>query len=245
VVTRESIATLDKPTTLCEGGRVIGRTWRGLVGSVRERPGSVLLVAAVVVALHAMVPVVVLSLARKPVDYCALNAWLPSLPSFLLAPEVAVARKLQALPALALFWCSASNPYGVEWGFTVDVADLTRFVLVGGLLGAYFALWRGHRARAPRPGSTIGAGSGGVLGGGLSLLGLSTAPCSVMGCGAPVIPVVGLALVGLSSTTLKLLHDLSRASAAALLVVLASSVAYFAWRAGSASLPAPHDTGVA
>jgi hypothetical protein len=212
---------------------VIGRTWRGLVGSVRERPGSVLLVAAVVVALHAMVPVVVLSLARKPVDYCALNAWLPSLPSFLLSPEVAVGRKLQALPALALFWCSASNPYGVEWGFTVDVADLIRFALVGGLLGAYFALWRGHRARAPGPGSATGARSGGVLGG-LSLLGLSTAPCSVMGCGAPVIPVVGLALVGLSSTTLKLLHDLSRASAAALLVVLASSVAYFAWRAGAA-----------
>ena len=41
----------------------------------------------------------------------------------------------------------------------------------------------------------------GIAGALMSILGLSTGPCSVMGCGAPVLPVIGLAFVGLSSGT--------------------------------------------
>ena len=184
-------------------------------------------------ALHVVVPPLVLSLARKPVDYFAFNAWLPNVPGFLLSGEIPLQRKLEALPKLALFWFSSSNAYGVEWGFTVDVADLARFLVTSALIGAYFALWSHRRRLSPAPGWRVGRARGGVLGGFVSVLGLSSGPCSVMGCGAPVVPVVGLALAGLSSTTLRLLHDLSTATVAVLLAVLTVSVAYLGWRVGS------------
>jgi hypothetical protein len=211
---------------------VIGRTFKGIVGAVRAQPWTFALVAAAMLALHIVVPPVVLSLARKPVDYFAFNAWLPSLPSFLLSGDVTLQRKLEALPKLALFWFSSSNPYGVEWGFTVDVGDLVRFVLTSALVGIYFALWSHRRARPVVPRWRVRGAGGGALGGFVSVLGLSTGPCSVMGCGAPVMPVVGLALAGLSSTTLRLLHDLSTITASAVLIALTASVAYLGWLVG-------------
>jgi hypothetical protein len=66
----------------------------------------------------------------------------------------------------------------------------------------------------------------------VSVVGLSTGPCSVMGCGAPVLPVVGLAFVGLSSTTLTMLSRLSTTLTTALLVVLIGAVVALAWGAG-------------
>ncbi len=222
---------------------------RGITGAIRRRPATFGLVTLVMFALHIVVPPIVLSLARKPVDYFAFNAWLPNLPSFLASSEVTWQRKLEVLPKLALFWCASSNPYGVEWGFAVDVIDLARFVFTSALIGAYFTLLSYRRAQpflisrrlASRlegaPART--ATRGGVIGGFVSVLGLSTGPCSVMGCGAPVIPVVGLVLAGLSSTTLKFLHNLSTIATAVVLAALITSVAYLAWSVGSEPPAAP------
>jgi hypothetical protein len=218
---------------------MIGRTARGIGQAVRARWGVFALVAIVALALHVLVPPIVLSLARKPVDYVAFNAWLPNVPSFLLSSDVALARKLEAIPKLALFWFSASNPYGVEWGFTVDVTDLARFVLTSILIGAYFSLWVYRRGQPVAATWRIHAARGGALGGFVSVVGLSTGPCSVMGCGAPVMPVIGLALAGLSSTTLKLLHDLSNITTVFVLTALTASVVYLGWVGGGSTTASP------
>src|SRR5262249_58995280 len=108
--------------------------------------------------------------------------------------------KLDFLYRVALFWFSADGPYGApEWGFAVDAMDVARFVLTGILLGVYVALWLERRA-ALRAG--LSGGAPGAIGACVSVLGLSTGPCSVVGCGAPVLPVVGLVFAGLSGTTL-------------------------------------------
>ena len=206
---------------------------RGIAGAIRRRPATFGLVTLVMLALHIVVPPIVLSLARKPVDYFAFNAWLPNLPSFLASSEVTWQRKLEVLPKLALFWCSSSNPYGAEWGFAVDVGDLVRFVVTSALIGAYFTLWAYRRGQPVEATWRTRTARGGVVGGFVSVLGLSTGPCSVMGCGAPVMPVIGLALAGLSSTTLKFLHNLSTIATAVVLAGLIASVAYLAWSVGS------------
>jgi hypothetical protein len=63
----------------------------------------------------------------------------------------------------------------------------------------------------------------------VSVVSLSTGPCSVMGCGAPVLPVVGLAFAGLSSGTLALLARLSAIATAAVLLALVVAVGYLGW----------------
>ena len=211
---------------------MIGRTVKGISDALRAQPRTFALVAAAVLVLQIIVPPVTLSIARKPVDYFAFNAWLPNLPSFLLSGEVTLQRKLEALPNLALFWFSASNPYGVEWGFSVDVRDLARFLVTAALIGTYFALWSYRRSRPVAVRWRVRRAGGGVLGGVVSILGLSTGPCSVMGCGAPVIPVAGLAVAGLSSTTLRVLHDVSAITEIVVLVALTASVAYLGWLVG-------------
>ena len=216
---------------------MIGRVIRGIAGAVRTRPGIFAAVTVAMVALHVLVPPIVLSIARKPFDYFSFNPWLRSLPSFLMSPEISLQRKIDSVPKLALFWVSASNPYGVEWGFTVDVADLARFVLTSALIGLYFALWAYRRDQPAAPAWRVRAARGGAVGGIVSVFGLSTGPCSVMGCGAPVIPVIALAFAGLSSTTLKFLHNLSTIATAVVLTALILSVAYLAWLVG-ASRPA-------
>ena len=204
------------------------------MAAIGARPGIFLGLAAAVVVLDLALPPVVLSLARKPVDFFTFNPWLVRLPDYLASPTVPLGQKLDFLPRLALFWFSADSPYGgTEWGYAVDGTDLVRFALTGLLVGAYFALWLRRRdlsggagwgARLGRPGGLAGAFA--------SVLGFSTGPCSVMGCGAPVIPVVGLAFVGLSSGTLAFLHQLSRVGTAVVLAGLALGVVVLAWRVG-------------
>lgn len=212
----------------------------GIAAAIRARPGVFASVAAGVFLLDVFLPPLLLSLTRKPVDYFTFNPWLRRLPEFLASSEVPLSRKLEFLPNLALLWFSADSPYGgTEWGFTVDVSDLARFVLISVLVGAFFTLWVHRRDRGGGGGWGQGAaGRGGVAGALTSMLGLSTGPCSVMGCGAPVIPVVGLAFTGLSSGTLAVLATTSRVATAVVLGLMAVGVAYYGWLVGGAA-PTP------
>ena len=205
--------------------RALGDVARGIVVAVRARPGLVLGAAAAVFALSILLPLALLSVARKPVDYFTFNPWLKRLPEYL-ASDVPREQKIAKLPDLALFWFSADSPFGgTEWGYAVDVRDLGRLLLTALLFGLYFALWRQRRARVAAAGwSARAARSGGVAGALASVLGLSTGPCSVMGCGAPVLPVVGLAFVGLSSTTLAVLSRLSTTLSTVLILGLLAAV---------------------
>lgn len=200
----------------------MARVLRATTRAIRKRAGLFALVVAAVVALNLVLPPLVLSVARKPYDYFSVNPWLHNLPSWLASGEATAGRKAEFLWNAAVLWFVASGEYdAAEWGFTVTVADLARWVLMGGLFGAYFALWMERRGQLRRPGITPGrAGQtlfsgrpgsrGGVVGALLSTLGFTTMPCSVAGCGAPVLPVVGLALTGLSSGTIALLSSASR-----------------------------------
>lgn len=215
----------------------VGATARGVGRAVRARAGVVVAVAAAVIALDVLLPPLVLSLVRGPFTYFTFNPWLKSLPSYLTSPKP-WAEKLDFLSRVALFWFSADGPYGApEWGFAVDASDVLRFVVTALLIGVYVAVWlearpglartsraRGLAAHAGRAGGTVGAC--------VSVLGLSTGPCSVVGCGAPVLPVVGLAFAGLSSTTLAVLSQLSRVSAIAVIVALLIAIGWLGWRAG-------------
>ena len=142
----------------------------------------------------------------------------------------------EKLPDLALFWFSSDSPMGgTEWGFVVDVRDVARMIGTSLLVGAYFALWARARALGiTGPGARVGQ-RGGALGALVSIVGLSTGPCSVMGCGAPVLPVVGLAFVGLSSTTLAALSSVSTIATAVVVLGLGAGVAVLGWRVGAAA----------
>lgn len=210
------------------------RTGRGIVAALRGRPGIFAGVALAVFLLDIFVPPLVLSLARKPVDYYTFNPWLSRLPEYLTSDPAPLGQKLPKLWNLALFWFSADNPYGVEWGFAVTVGDLGRFVLMSLILGAYFALWFHRRDRLGSQGWGLRpSAQGGVLGVVSSVFGLSTGGCTVMGCGAPVLPVVGLAFVGLSSTTLKWMAEVSTVATWVVLVGMGLGVVYFGWRLGA------------
>jgi hypothetical protein len=201
------------------------------VAAISTRPTIFAAVSLSVFVLDVFLPPVFLSIARKPWDYFAFNPWLWKLPEYLASSDVSLQSKLEFLPNLALFWFSANDRIGfVEWGFSVDVSDLLRFVFTSFIVGAYFALWFYHRDQVLQSGWT-GENSRrvGIAGALTSILGLSTGPCSVMGCGAPVLPVIGLAFAGLSSETLKLLAGLSKVSIAVVLFVMTLGVAYFGW----------------
>src|SRR5215471_13168506 len=203
----------------------------GIVAAIRARPAVFMSVSLMVLALNIFLPPVFLSLTRKPWDYFAFNPWLLKLPEYLGSSDVSLQSKLEFLPNLALFWFSANDRIGfVEWGFTVDVTDLLRFVFTSFIVAAYFALWLYHRDQAVQCCWT-GENSRrfGIAGGLMSILGLSTGPCSVMGCGAPVLPVIGLAFVGVSSGTLKLLAGLSKVFTVVILSAMTFGVAYFGW----------------
>ena len=210
------------------------RIWRGIAAGLRARSGVFLAVAAGVIALEVLLPPVVLSVARRPIDYFTFNPWLPELPRFLSASDITWQRKLDFLPNLALFWFSADSPFGgTDWGFAVSVSDLLRFMLMALLFAAYFALlaccWKRTGTDLRNPGLGRQGGALGVL---TSALGFSTGGCTVVGCGAPVIPVVGLAFVGLSSGTLAVLAELSRAATAFVFIAVALGVVYLGWLVG-------------
>src|SRR5437867_12781589 len=207
----------------------VGAALRGVGRTIRIRWRAVALVAAGGVALDVLLPPLVLSVARAPWTFFTFNPWLKSLPAYL-ASGKPWSEKLDFLSRVALFWFSADGPYGApEWGFAVDTMDVARFVLTGLLIGIYVALWLERRAAARSGG---GLGASGAIGAGVSGLGPSTGPCSVVGCGAPVLPVVGLVFAGLSSTTLALLSQLSRVSAVAVVVALVAAIAWLGWDAG-------------
>jgi hypothetical protein len=209
-------------------------TLRNIAGALRARKRLFAAVTAIVFVLDIAVPPLLLSLTRKPVDYFTFNPWLVKLPEYLSQGPGSVGDRLERVWGLALFWFSSDNPYGVEWGFAVTVADLARFLLMSLCVGAYFALWVQRRRQLGGAGWAVRAGGpGGVLGAFSSVFGLATGGCTVMGCGAPVIPVVGLAFVGLSSGTLKWMSELSTVGTAAVLVGMALGVLYFGWRVGT------------
>ena len=212
----------------------IARGIRGITAAIRARPSLFLAVTTAVFALDLFLPPVVLSLARKRVDYFTFNPWLSKLPEYLVSNQASVGRKVEFLLRVALFWFSADSPYGgVEWGYAVDTSDVVRFLFMSFMVGAYFTLWFYRRDQVMQQGWGSRISRQGGVGGALtSVLGLSTGPCSVMGCGAPVIPVIGLAFVGLSSGTLKLLAETSKIATAVVLVTMTLGVAYFGWLVG-------------
>ena len=213
---------------------VVGTVARGVARAVGRRPGAVALVAAGVVALDVLLPPLVLSVFRAPYTFFTFNPWLKSLPAYL-ASSKPWSDKLDFLSRVALFWFSADGPYGApEWGFAVDTMDVARFVFTALLIGVYAALWLERRAAA----RGLGGSAGGAVGACVSVLGLSTGPCSVVGCGAPVLPVVGLVFAELSSTTLAVLSQASRVSAMAVVVVLLVAIAWLGWQEGTRRAPA-------
>ncbi|HEY7202798.1 MAG TPA: hypothetical protein VIA61_00795 [Methylomirabilota bacterium] len=213
----------------------LGRIGSGIGRALRARWGVFAAVAAAVVLLDVFVPVVVLSLARAPVDYFTFNPWLPNLPGFLASGNGPLAERLDKAWNLALFWFSADGIFGIDWGFAVTAADLARFALMALLIGAYFALWRYRRDQTGGTGWGLRLGrQGGALGAAGSVCGLATGGCTVMGCGAPVIPVVGLAFVGLSSGTLAWLSQLSTVATTAVIVAMTAGVVYLGWKVGAA-----------
>jgi hypothetical protein len=205
--------------------RVLRAMWTALAA----HPGVFAAVTLAVAALNVLAPVVILSAARKPLDYFTFNPWLKRLPEYLASDEATLGEKLGKLPDLALFWFSAGSTYGgAEWGFAVDIADLGRILLVSALFGLYFALWRRYRDLTADGAPALRRG--GIAGAAATLVGISTGACSVTGCGAPVIPVLGLAFVGLESGTLQFLAQSSRVVTLVLFAALLAAVGYLSLR---------------
>ena len=207
-------------------GGPIATIWR----AIRARPWVFLGVALAVIALDIFLPVFVLSTFRKPYDHFSFNPWLAHAPQWALSPAVPLARKVEFLSDVSLFWFIASSPYDApEWGFSVGMQDLIRFLYMGLIFGAYFALW--SYARGLRSGGVVGQGGprGGFTGAMLSTMGLFTSPCSVAGCGAPVLPVLGLTLQGLTSGTLAALTSLSQLVSQIVLYGVTLAVGVLAW----------------
>ena len=209
---------------------MVKRPVAGIGAAIRARPKLFTIVVLGVFALDLFLPLLVLSLARKPVDFFTFNPWLSRAPAYLVSGTASLGQRLDFLLRVALFWFSSDSPYGgVEWGYAVDATDLMRFLLMAVLVGAYFSLWlyrrdqraAGWRMRLGRHGGTLGAMAG--------VLGLSTGPCSVMGCGAPVIPVLGLAFAGLSSGTLAMMSRLSTVGTTVVLIGMALGVIALGW----------------
>ena len=207
---------------------------RGLAAAFHARRGTFALVTAAVFLLDIFVPPILLSVARKPLDFFTFNPWLKRLPEYLVSGNAPLGERLRKTLNLALFWFSADNLFGVEWGFAVTVADMVRFALMALIIATYFTVWLDIRERqGPAGWGARASAQGGMLGTASSIFGLATGGCTVMGCGAPVLPVVGLAFTGLSSTTLKWMAELSTVATVMVLVGMGTGVLYLGWRAGS------------
>lgn len=217
--------------------KAVTRTVRGIGTAIRARTKLFVAVTLGVFVLNLFLPVLVLSLGRKPVDSFTFNPWLSKLPEWLASGNVPLPRKLEFLSQLAIAWFSAEadNPFvGREWGFVVDVPSFVRFIFTSLLFGVYFTLWFHRRDQVKHCGWGPRAGRrGGVVGVLTSVLGFSTGPCSVVGCGVPVLPVVGLAFTGLSTDTLRVFAELSRVAVAVVLFVMTLGVAYLGWHVGA------------
>ena len=222
-------------TTVTGLARAVTTTFSGIAAAVRARPAATLAVFTFVLALHVLLPPLLLTVARKPWTYFAFNPWLKRLPDYLVS-SAPLEQKLDFLSRVAVFWFSADGAYGApEWGFAVDLMDLTRFLAMALLIGMYFALVLYRRRQGRLAGWRAGTSrAGGVVGAFAGVLGLSTGPCSVVGCGAPVLPVVGLVFAELSSGTLAVLSSASRVLSGVVLVTLTLVVARLGWQAGTA-----------
>ena len=213
----------------------IGQTLSGISAALRARAGMVWSVTAAVFVFNLVAPVVILSIARKPVDFFTWNPWLARLPDYLRSSEP-LSNKLSFLSHMAIAWLSSDNGgEGIEWGVIIDIPTLVQILLTSLIFGSYFALWSYRR----REGLACGAGfkaarPAGVAGALTSVFGLTTGPCTLAGCGVPVLPIVGLAFTGLSSGTLTLFTTLSRISIAVVLSAMAAAVLWFGWRVGAA-----------
>ena len=120
-------------------------------------------IALGVFALDLLVPPLVLTVARKPVTAFTINPLLPTLPGYLVSGPGSLGERLAKAWGLALFWFSADNSFGLEWGFAVTTADLARFAFMALLVALYFALWMERRARfAVVPWGRRAGGTGGA-----------------------------------------------------------------------------------
>jgi len=216
----------------------VAKMVRGIAAAIWARPKVFVVVTLGVFVLNLFLPVVVLSLARKPVDSFTFNPWLSRLPEWLASGNIPITRKFEFLSQLALAWFSAEadNPVaGREWGFIVDVPSLIRFIFTSLLFGAYFALWFYRRDQMKHCGwGPRASRHGGVAGTLTSVLGFTTGPCSVAGCGVPVLPVLGLAFTGLPTDTLKFVKDLSRLVTVMVLFAMTLGVGWLGWLVGAA-----------
>jgi hypothetical protein len=208
---------------------MIMRVVRGVGTAVRAQPRVFAGVVIAVLVLSVLLPVAVLSVSRKRVDYFTFNPWLSNLPGYLVSHPDPWSKKLAFVSDMALAWFLSNSPIeGVEWGFIIDVPSVVRFLLTSLLFGAYFALWAHRRHASPfatgRYAGTAGAAT--------SVMGFTTGACSVTGCGVPVLPVVGLALTGLSSGMLTFLGQLARVGTTVVLVAVAVGVVWLGWQAG-------------
>ena len=216
--------------------KTLAQALRGIRAAVGSRWRIFAAVALAILVLDVFLPPLLLSLVRTPVTSFTVNPWLRNLPDFVVSSQVPFSRKLEFLPNLALFWFISAGSIAPEWGFAVTVSDLIRFIVMGLLFGAYFALWFYRRdTLAPLGWGLKTSKQGGVMGTFVTTLGLSTGPCTVTGCGAPVLPVLGLAFAGLSSGTVKWMSEMSTVAATAVLAGVAVGVLYLGWRVGSAA----------
>src|SRR5947209_3831386 len=119
---------------------MIRQTLRGIWSAIRERWKVVLLVTAAVAVFNLVMPPLVLSIARKPVDFFTFNPWLKRLPEYLQSDEL-LSRKLSFLTNMALAWMSADGEDGPIWGFIIDVPTLAKVFAMSLVFGTYFALW--------------------------------------------------------------------------------------------------------
>ncbi len=222
---------------------IFATIWR----AIRARPLVFAGVALAVVALDVFLPVVVLSVFRKPYDYFTFNPWLKHAPAWVLSPDVTFARKIEFLSNVALFWFIANSPYDEPaWGFSAGIPDFVRWIYMGAVFGAYFALWfyaRGGRRTAGGWAAAQG-GRGGAAGAVFSTLGLFTSSCGVTGCGAPVLPVLALALQGLTSGTLALLATISYIASEIVLIGTTLAVVALAWLINRSETARPAETPV-
>lgn len=213
--------------------RAVAGTLHGIGGAIRAHPKVFAGVAAGVFAFDFVAPVVILSLARKPLDFITINPWLSRLPEYLRS-DTPFLEKLSFVSRMAVGWISSDSPVeGLEWGVVIDVPSLGRTLITSLAIGAYFALWSQGRRQARACGGVPGAARPvGVAGALTSVLGLTTGPCSVAGCGVPLLPVVGLAFTGISSSTLALFTAVARVSFVAVLLTMTVGVVWLGWRAG-------------
>src|SRR5881394_1567235 len=118
---------------------MVRQTLRGILRAIRARWKVVLLVTAAVAVFNLVMPPLVLSIVRKPVDFFTFNPWLRRLPEYLESDEL-LSNKLSFLTNMAIAWMSADGEDGPVWGFIIDVPTLAKIFAMSLIFGTYFAL---------------------------------------------------------------------------------------------------------